>query len=267
MEYYYWSLVIISIGIFFDTLSSIVNYKKYYSQVGIFSLGNLIELNGKGVSNKILNFVSPFLNNKMFKYILIVRLIIALLLIFIPNSTYFLVFGLFILQLLFNLRNRPGLSGADQMRTILLFGLSIMSVNDKFYFGIGLLFIVLQVYLSYFFAGYNKAKSPIWRKGNALIWVLNSDLFGNRNIQNFLINRGKLFNKVSCWMVIIFQLGFFLFASIDNSVLYIFAIGIVFHLSLALISNLNDFFWTYISSYPLVYFFATEFHFYEYFNY
>jgi hypothetical protein len=75
----------------------------------------------------------------------------------------------------------------------------------------------------------------------------------------FLIRRGKKFNQIICWSIIAFQLFFPILASVEPTVYFILLVGILFHLSLAYISNLNDFFWTYVSAYPLIYFFATKF--------
>ena len=264
MESYYYSIIIISIGVFLDSIHSLYYYKKYYSEAGIFNLRLINSKSDKGFFSKTFIFLSPFINNNTFYYLLLTRLILSVLLILFPSKFYGTIFLVFVIQLLFNLRNKLALSGADQMRTILLFGLSIMSFKFNLLFIIGLLFIILQLYISYFFTGYNKIKSPVWRNGKAMIWVLNSNLFGNHFLQSFLIKRGKLFNQILCWGIILFQLLFPFIASINCTVVYILFMGFIFHLSLAFISNLNDFFWTYTSAYPLVYFFTKDFSIYNY---
>ncbi len=267
MSYFFYCLSIISVGIFFDTMHSLYYYKQYYSKTGLFNLQLMFNRKEKGVFIKTVSFLNPLLEDKPFFYILVVRLLLSMLLIIFPSIFYPIIFVIFLIQLLFNIRNKLALSGADQMRTIILFGLSIMSLKSPSFFAVGILFIISQLYISYFFTGYNKLKSVLWRRGSALIWVLNSSLFGNDIIQKRLIRMGKNINRILCWGIILFQLLFPIFASNSVTVLYILAVGFLFHLSLAIISNLNDFFWTYASTYPLVYYFATEFKFYDSFSY
>lgn len=257
MEYYYYSLVLVSIGVFFDSLHSLYNYERYYSNYGFFRI-EVLTLDGKSSISKIINYIKPFINNSNFKIVLIVRLLISASIIFFPSFFFPLINLLFLIQLLFNIRNTFSLSGADQMRSILLFGLSIMSFKNNFFL-LGGIFIIFQLYISYFFTGYNKLKSPIWRKGSALIYVMNSELFGNRVIQSFLIKKGQTFNIIICWVVILFQLLFPVMASIPQTIIFVFIIGFLFHFSLAVISNLNDFFWTFLSAYPVVYYFVNYF--------
>ncbi|OCA80562.1 hypothetical protein BBH99_00220 [Chryseobacterium contaminans] len=266
MDYYFYSIIILSCGIFFDTLHSLYYYSKYYSDFGIFSIDFMFRKSNKDFYSKLFVFFKPLINNKTFCYLLILRLILSLLLIVFVENTYYLIFVVFVIQLLFNLRNRVALSGADQMRTIILFGLSIISINNNFFFEVGSFFIIIQLYISYFFTGYNKLKSPVWRNGNALIWVLNSNLFGNKIIQKKLIDQGQIFNIALCWGVILFQITFPLLASFSHTVVYVLIIGIIFHTSLAALCNLNDFFWSYLSSYPLVYFFSIKFNICDYLN-
>ncbi|REC60466.1 hypothetical protein DRF65_20600 [Chryseobacterium pennae] len=252
MKLYYLSLCLISIGILFDTLHSLFYYQKYYSKSGIFNVNILVNNKQDKSVSKLLKVLFPIVNEKGFYYILLLRLALSLLILFMPHKFYNLIFLVFLTQLVFNLRNTLALSGADQMRTIILFGLSIISLMGHFLM-IGSLFIVCQLYISYFFTGYNKIRSPIWRQGKAMVYVLNSELFGNRAIQNFVINLGRG-NKILCWGIILFQLTFPLFASIQFTNIYFLVVGIIFHLILAIISNLNDFFWTFISAYPIVYY-------------
>lgn len=256
LQYFYCGLVIISIGIFLDTVHSLYFYQKYYSKTGLFNLEIIRNKDSKSIFSKILIFLNPLINEKTFYIVLLLRVLLSVLLIFFPHKFSFLIFFVFLLQLLFNIRSKLSLSGADQMRTILLFGFSIMSLNAKDYYNIGVLFIVIQMYVSYFFTGYNKLKSSSWNRGKGLILVMNNDLFGNRTIQKFLIDRGRVFNIILCWGIILFQLLFPLFASMQWSMYYILIIGVIFHLSLAVISNLNDFFWIYISAYPIIIYFT-----------
>lgn len=259
MEFYFISIKLLFFGIIIDCLNSIINYKMYYTNNGFFNLDLMIgKKSSKTTLTKILRFLYPILNEKFFIYVLIIRFAISILIFIYTNVFLNLILLVFILQLIFNIRNTYSLSGADQMRTMLLFGLFVMSLGHD-YFLLGLIFIIIQVYISYFFTGFNKLKSPIWRSGNALIWVMNSELFGNMKVQKFLIRSGRSSNLILCWGTILFQLTFPIFASFPQTLFLFLIIGFIFHLTLAIISNLNDFFWTYISAYPLIYFFINEY--------
>lgn len=256
MEFFYLSIRLLLVGVFFDSIHNLYYYNKYYSSTsGYFNLGIMLKKKSRrsNTSSKILNFLKPLIGDN-FYILLLIRALLSFSIILFVSKLYFLIFLLFLLQLLFNIRSSLSLSGADQMRTIFLFGLSVMSIGRSYFFEIGLLFIIIQLNISYFFTGFNKIKSPVWTSGKALIWTMNSELFGNAWFQSFLIKRGILFNKIICWCVILFQL-LFPFLSLNNYTVVLFLlIGFSFHLSLAIFSNLNDFFWTFISAYPLVYY-------------
>ena len=92
------SEIFISIGIIVDTLNSLLNYSKYYSDSGIFSYKILIEAESKkNLLLKIQSFFSPILNESGFFIFSIIRLIFSFLLIIFPSQLFFLIFFLFLI--------------------------------------------------------------------------------------------------------------------------------------------------------------------------
>lgn len=248
------STIILSISLIIDTLNFFFKKHLYFDDSGLFSYNNLILDKRNYLKNIYIKL--PFIfKYKGFYFVMLVRLICSLLLIlFFSYNWIFLIF-LIIAQLIFNIRNIYTLSGADQMQSIILFGVFISSFNTNG--SIALLsfyFITIQLLLSYFFTGFHKIKSKNWRNGQALLLVLNSETFGNQKLLKFLYKNNNI-AIFFCWLIMISQLtfvfSFFIFPQL--TIIYL-AVFFIFHLSIAFFMNLNHFFWVFISTYPIVFY-------------
>ena len=123
-----------------------------------------------------------------------------------------------------------------------------------------LYYLAIQLLLSYFLAGWAKAKNPDWWKGKALTNFLlphNS----NKTVQ-LLASHPKRIQKIS-WMIIILELVFpiFIFVSVaffntnPALVLGLMGVGLLFHLGVFYVFSLNHFFWTWLAAYPSLFIF------------
>ena len=120
-------------------------------------------------------------------------------------------------------------------------------------------FICFQALLSYFTSGFAKLVSPIWRGGEAMIGIVDTVSYGNKVFARLLVKNATL-SKLLCWSVIIFECAFPLlaFTGVQTTIIFIVT-GIIFHLSIAIFMRLNNFFWTFIATYPAILFFANSF--------
>ncbi len=117
------------------------------------------------------------------------------------------------------------------------------------------LYIALQVILSYFISGLNKLKEPKWRSGQALKYFLVSPKYYTpASIRDLTIRHAKLFSL----LVLIWELSFPLsLFNLDLLNIYLI-IGALFHLGNYFVFGLNRFFWLWISTYPLLIYFAQK---------
>ncbi|MFD2909765.1 hypothetical protein ACFSX9_13590 [Flavobacterium ardleyense] len=246
------SSIILSVGLVFDTLNFFLKKELYSDTVGLFQYDKLIHDKRKYFKN-IYQRLPYLFSFKGYFALMIIRLICLLLLLLSFHWSLFLL--LFIIQLIFNLRNIYSLSGADQMQNIILFGLLIISFNiNSNIASLTVFFISVQMLLSYFFTGFHKIKSKKWRNGDALLLVLNSETFGNSTFQKLLYNN-KFISIIISWVIILVQLSFIIVLFINPQLtVYFLTILFLFHLSIAFSMGLNHFFWVFVSSYPIIYY-------------
>lgn len=248
------SSAILSIGLIIDTVNFFIKKELYHDQIGLFQYNKLV-LDKKRYFSSICNKFPTFFSFEGYYKLMLIRLICSLILFSFISYHWIFYIILFIIQLLFNIRNAYSLSGADQMQTIILFGLMIFSLRiDNTTSLLTLYFIVLQLLLSYFFTGYHKIGSEKWRNGNALLLVLNSETFGNSFFQKILY-KNKFISITFSWIIILVQLtfifSFFLYPEL--TIYYLFAL-FFFHLNIAFFMGLNHFFWVFVSCYPIIFY-------------
>jgi uncharacterized membrane protein YphA (DoxX/SURF4 family) len=109
-------------------------------------------------------------------------------------------------------------------------------------------FLTIYLGLIYFFSGYQKLKSPSWRKGSAMIRFAEKSFFWSKS---GIIEWPLWLLSLAGWGVIVFELLFFtgVFA---EEVAFIFVLtGFLFHGLLSFSLGLNHFFWTFLACYPV----------------
>ena len=168
-------------------------------------------------------------------------------------------FVIVISQLLLMLRSPYGNDGSDQMLQIIFTGLliswAINTDNSKLLF---FWFISFQTCLAYLTAGVAKASASKWRNGINLTNILSTQLYGNERFLNLLKNYPATSKYMSRILIIgecCFPLGIML--SPTSAMIFLIA-GFCFHLSIALLMGLNTFFWSFIATYPAIYFLAVQ---------
>ena len=160
---------------------------------------------------------------------------------------------IFITHLLQNFRIPFGRDGSDQMITVVLFGLILMSWNhNTLIFQLGVMFISVQCILCYTTSGWSKWVSPIWRNQPVLIDILDTKSYGFQTVAKWL-NNNKILCRAVALFVMTFQASFPLIIFMPPEGIYLYlTIGALFHLSIAIVMGLNTFFWSFIACYPIL---------------
>jgi hypothetical protein len=205
-------------------------------------------------------------NYPLFIYLIVIQALAAALIvshifrILSLPITELLVGIVLLIHLLSHFRNQYGLDGSDKMQVIIFAGLFIFNISpDLLVKQFSIFFICFQVLLAYFTSGFAKLISPIWRSGKAVTAIVNTMTYGNKFLASFLFKYSAL-SKILCWSIIVFECGFpiFVFTGTQTTIIFM-AIGVVFHFFISIFMRLNSFFWTFVSTYPAILFFAYNF--------
>lgn len=225
-----------------------------FSEKGLLSwkVGKTIsKITVKGGASKIYSLI---MNDQPFKYSLVLKLILSCLLFFISlygiiSSLLFC--SLFLLHALIFVRTPYSLDGAYQMSLVVLFSLSLGSISgtQSNSSSLCLYYIAIQLIISYFISGYSKLLSIVWRKGYAANLVFSTKIYGHSLIHNMVQHRPTAY--ALCWCVMVFESLFFLSIFMAPSFsLFFIACSFFFHLANAIFMGLNNFLFSFSSTYP-----------------
>ena len=249
-------MVIASIGVAISSLEDLANFQQFKDS-GLLSW-EVSRLQTRWTASGFIgNIVDYFLAFPRYRYVILIRLIssvliaslkfsgaaVALLLLLIVITT----FSLYV-------RNPYGLDGSHQMNLILFVGLFFSSLvtDGSIAKEISIWFIAAQAGLAYFVSGTSKLKSSIWRSGSALTGILSTQIYGHRISYEFLSQHSAV-SMILSWMTILFECAFPAVFVVDLKYgILILAAGVLFHLSTAIIMGLNNFFWSFIATYPAI---------------
>lgn len=198
-------------------------------------------------------FFGPIFGYRPTIFLLLLRLALSLYLPFLFGTHLFLwALGLLLLismGLLY--RNFYGHDGSDQMSHLILVTLFLSQLSTRTDVrSLGLAFIALQAILSYVVAGVAKLVSASWRNGSAVTKIMKSRAYGHPIIAA-LFGNSRILRLTAAWGVILFECGFLLTPVLPRrGLLLLLAGGAGFHLFIALVMNLNTFFWSFLATYP-----------------
>jgi hypothetical protein len=153
-----------------------------------------------------------------------------------------------------------GMDGSDQMSLVTFVAIAIHNLfpGDVHIAQASIWFIAVQGCLSYFVAGIAKVISPIWRSGEAVGRIFSTRTYGSSRSASFVSGRAGLCFALS-WLVMSFECTFPLVFAFGGTGFAIFAaVGIVFHITNALVMGLNTFVWAFVATYPAILFCAVS---------
>ena len=180
-----------------------------------------------------------------FRLLLLFQLVCAVALVFQPERA--LAIGLFFSVFLVSVRWRGVFNGGSDAMT-----LSQLLALAFFPSRMALLYIGVQVVFSYFIAGVIKLKEPSWRSGKSLQCFLASERY---SVPPLIVGlsrfRGVCF--VLSWCVMLFECTAPLLYFFPQAISPYLILGALFHLTNVYVFGLNRFFWTWIATYPALY--------------
>lgn len=199
-------------------------------------------------------------NDSFFRWLLVLQIIASVLCLVIPflgadkslSWSFGLLGFLFFVTLLTSVRWRGTVAGgADSMTLLILWTLSLAFWGhycSSAWAKLPILYLGVQVCLSYCLAGLVKLAQPSWRKGEAIEVFLQRHAlprvrasFGEIALRN---------RKFLAWALISFELLFPL-ALLDRGALFVACVlGFGFHFLNFIILGLNRFLWSWLASYP-----------------
>lgn len=190
--------------------------------------------------------------------VIILRLAVILLLV-IPGIWGFSQAPLFLVlvltSLLINYRSPFGQDGSDQMSAIVSIVLLLYHINPEntTVAQAGLWFIALQSLLSYFTAGFFKAKGEKWTtRPNAVYLIFNTATYGSKPIAGYLQNRQMAITFLT-WSTVAVEVTFPLVLITGYPGMIVFlGWGLAFHLMNALVMGLNSFLWAFLATYGAI---------------
>jgi hypothetical protein len=158
-----------------------------------------------------------------------------------------LVFG----QLYVLARSGFGAIGADPM-TLVVCGtawLAVVIARTPLAMRAGLWFVAVQGCLGYVVAGVAKLAAPKWRSGEAMTAVLSTYTYGSPKLFAIFDRQPRL-SLLVCWSVMLWEATFpVVLVAPDHVVVAQFALGLLFHASIAGLMGLNLF----LAAFPATY--------------
>lgn len=143
--------------------------------------------------------------------------------------------------------------GSDALSVVLLSALSVPALFGRTALAAqaAMLYIGVQVTLSYLIAGLAKLRQPDWRSGRALAHFVSASPYGVSGGFKALLARPGVAVVLS-WCVIGFECLFPLAWIERRACLTLLACGLAFHVGNLVVFGLNRFFWTWAAGYPAV---------------
>jgi hypothetical protein len=157
------------------------------------------------------------------------------------------------------LRSPQGNDGSDQMGALVLVASTLGElVGTDFAKSATLMFIAAESALAYATAGLLKVPMPGWRDGSYVLDILRTSSFGNRMILRSF-ERVPLF-AVFFGAAVAFGDTAIAFASLlpPPVCASLLAFGIALHFGIGLVLGLNTFLWSFVSTYPAVFWLSTS---------
>jgi len=265
MEFVYTCMkYFVLVGISISTIELLYNWRNFqdnrlYSWKVISTRGYFSENN---IFHKLAHFLLKYPN---FIGVIIFRVLVLVLLV-VPGIWGFsqapLFLALVLTSLLINYRSPFGQDGSDQMSTIVVIVLFLYHINpeNSIVAQAGIWFIALQSILSYFTAGFFKAKGDKWTKNpNAVYLIFNTSTYGSKPIAGYLQNRQSAITFLT-WSTVAVEVLFPLVLITGYPGMLVFlGWGLAFHLMNALVMGLNSFLWAFLATYGAIIYCCMQF--------
>jgi hypothetical protein len=190
-----------------------------------------------------------------FLYLLTLRLLAAVLVIFAPESSLAPtgVAIMFFSTIAIAARWRGSFNGGSDSMTIIVLLTTSLALLFPVLTLACLWYLALQTCSSYFISGVVKIKSANWRSGSALKSFLSSTVYGPQPSLSAITDRALLC-KILSWSVIALECSFPLALSSPEVCLIYIAAAMLFHFVNIYIFGLNRFLFAWAAAYPALFY-------------
>jgi hypothetical protein len=200
------------------------------------------------------SFFSIIFSYLGFIKLLELRLITGIVALFFPSAT---VFGILLFTTwLIAIRWRGTFNGGSDAMTfqiLLTIFVSRLFPDNQVVQKFALVYVAIQLVLSYTIAGLVKLRNEKWRSGEALQHFLRfSNAARNRKLQSRLINSNGLSRGLS-WLIIGFECAFPVAVMNSKVCLIMLCFAFLFHLANFYFFGLNRFVFAWVAAYPALY--------------
>ena len=248
--------IILAIQVIIAT-AELLTLHESYSDYGLFSwkvqrMGPRLKVQVKKLR---LDFLCKYPNVLA---VLIIRLIsaIAIPLLIISNHSILLPLLLVTaISLVMQVRNSQSNDGSDQLPVICFIALLLADIiGTDLGRSIALIFIAAQASLAYGISGFLKMQKKGWYNGEYVTAVLRTSSYGDKYVHKVALKQPLLAKALG--LAVIYGdavLAFsFTFPPFICSCILIFGIGL--HIGIARIMGLNTFLWSYVATYPALFY-------------
>lgn len=245
--------ILFSIAIIFQTVENLLLKNIFDNEDVIIWDWKILTPDFEFLPKPLKKILNEVMNNKAFFYLLWLRLITSMIILFFPSSLNALgPLIIFFTTLLISIRFRGSFNGGSDYMTLILSG----AFSILFYFQhqqkiiIGCLwYIAIQVTLSYFFSGIAKIKIVEWRNGEALSSLVVNPHYDVPSFMKKILSKQKMALVLS-WLIMAFEILFPLVFIAPQLLKLFLVVGFLFHLSNFFSLGLNRFFWIWMATYP-----------------
>lgn len=256
-----WTTRILSIGILIDSFEQIYCWREFRDK-GIFDWQWLrqspIFTKRRFVNMDLLDLLFDL---PVWFFLLLLRGIAVLVLIFFPIQTWSSIIGLtivFIITSFINFRSAPYGTETSNRLTLVITGALLLrcaAPNSLILMKASLWFIALQTCISYLTAGVGKFFNQGWRNGYGLFNVVNNQMNGLPPQLAMFFYQHQTIGKIFTWFTIGIECTFPLVLLFGQPFVFLFLVwGMLFHLANAILLGLNKFFWVWLATYPAILF-------------
>ena len=156
---------------------------------------------------------------------------------------------------LFTVRNPVANDGGDQLGQLILIACTLAEIfQSPVAFSACLIFLAAQSALAYATSGWLKAPHRGWWNGQFLLKIMSTSFAGDRSLWLFLTAHRRL-ARVAGAVVVVADCALGFAALLPPPVcLLVLGLGVLLHLGIARVMGLNTFVWTFVATYPSVWF-------------
>lgn len=226
--------------------------KKHFSEDNLFSWK--VRKKGLYFFLKYTKLLEYIYSRKFILTLITIKVFSAIIVLIFINDDSIIILPLILIStisIILSLKTYIGYNGADQLIKITFITTSLCILfKSEVAYSIGLIFLSVQLIISYATPGLMRIFQKDWRNGNHLIYITRQHTYGNKYLFKVL-KENLIFCKVSSYGIALFEIGSVVaFLLPLEFVIYYLIIGVLFHISNSIIMGLNTFLWAFIGVYP-----------------